>query len=233
MGIAYNPAIVTNGLRVAYDAGNIKSYPGSGNTLFGLNGRENATATTISTATDATAGTILNYNTSTSIITNLSPVVNHEVWSLMFWVRSTGLTTSNFRNILALDDTNSSHNYFYNFDTRETTNSYILGYQKHFSIDSWLTTAFNTSAQWAEQKWWCIGVSHNNTVFKNYRQGTLFSTQTQVLDVAGYGDINQLHINRSGSNTVYMGPILFYDKILTDDEFRQNFNATKGRFGLT
>jgi hypothetical protein len=232
MGISYNPRTITDGLRVAYDTGNIKSYPGSGNTLFGLNGRENATATTVSTATDATAGTVLNYNTSTEVTVNLSPVVNHEVWSLIFWIRSTGLTSSNYRNVIALDDTNSSHNYFYNVDTRETTSSYILGYQKHYSINNWLTTAFNTAAEWDDQTWWCIGVSHNNTVFKNYRQGTLFSTQTQVLDVAGYGDINQLHINRNGSNTVYMGPVLFYDRILTDDEFRQNFNATRGRFNI-
>lgn len=232
MGLAHSPQISLNGLRVALDAANIKSYPGSGNTLFSLNGRENATATTISTATDATAGTILNHNTSSTITINLNPVVNHEVWSLMFWVRSTGLTISDYRNIIALDDTNSSHNYFYNFDTRQTIDSYILGYQKDFTISSWLTTTFNTPAQWAEQKWWCIGVSHNNTVFKNYRQGTLFSTQTQVLDVAGYGDINQIYLNLSGSNTVYMGPVLFYDRILTDDEFKQNFNALKSRFSI-
>lgn len=232
MAVNYNPTIVMNGLRVSYDAGNVKCYPGSGNSLFSLNGGESATASAIATTTDATAGTILNHNTSTAISVTLSPVVNHEVWSIMFWIRSTGLTTTNYRNVLALDDTNSSHNYFYNFDTRETTSSYILGYQKDYTINSWLTTAFNTSAQWAEQKWWCIGVSHNNTVFKNYRQGTLFSTQTQVLDVAGYGDINQIHLNRSGSNTVYMGPVYFYDRILTDSEFLQNFNALRGRFGV-
>jgi len=232
MSVQAGPNLIENGLRVSYDAGNIRSYPGSGNTLFSLNGRESATATTISTAIDSNSGIILNHNTSTSVSITLSPVVNHEVWSIMFWIRSTGLTSSNYRNILALDDTNSAHNYFYNFDTRETTNSFILGYQKHYSINDWLVTSFNTSAQWAEQKWWCIGVSHNNTVFKNYSQGTLFSTQTQTRDVAGYGDINQLFLNRSDGNTVYMGPVYFYDRILTDDEFRQNFNALRGRFGI-
>jgi len=29
-----------------------------------------------------------------------------------------------------------------------------------------------------------------------------------------------------------MGPVYFYDRILTDDEFRQNFNALRGRFGI-
>ena len=231
MGISYNPRTITDGLRVAYDTGNIKSYPGSGNTLFGLNGRENATATTVSTATDATAGTVLNYNTSTEVTVNLSPVVNHEVWSLMVWIRSTGLTSSNFRGVIRLEQTGGP-GYFYILDTRETTNSFILGYQKDYFINDWLVTTFNTSAQWAEQKWWCLGVSHNNTVFKSYRQGNLFSTQTQTRSVANYTDLTQVRINNSGGNTVYMGPVLFYDRILTDDEFRQNFNATRGRFNI-
>jgi len=232
LAIFYNPRIVTDGLRVAYDAGNMKSYPGSGNTLFGLNGRENATATTVSTATDATAGTVLNYNTSTEVTANLSPVVNHEVWSLMFWVRSTGLTSSNFRGVIRLEQTGGGPGYFYTTDTRETTNSFILGYQRDYFINSWLTTSFNNSTQWAEQKWWCLGVSHNNTVFKSYRQGNLFATQTQTRDVANYTDLTQVRINQSGGNTVYLGPLLFYDKILTDDEFKQNFNATRGRFNI-
>jgi hypothetical protein len=232
MALAHSPSIVTNGLRVSFDAGNIKCYPGSGNTLFSLNGKENATASTISTATDAVAGKVLDHNTSTSVTINLSPTVNHEVWSLIFWVKSTGLTSSNFRVVIALDDTNSSHNYFYNVDTRETTNSFILGYQKDYNISSWLTYNFNTAAEWDDQTWWCLGVSHNNTVFRHYVQGNFTNTQTQTRDVAGYGDINQIFLNRSGSNTVYMGPVYLYDRILTDDEFKQNFNALRGRFGL-
>jgi hypothetical protein len=232
MGAYAGPDVVENGLRVSYDAGNVKCYPGSGNTLFSLNGTESATATTISTATDATAGTVLNHNSSTAITVNLSPNLNHEVWSLIFWIRSTGTTTSDFRNVIALDDTNSSHNYFYNVDTRQTINSYILGYQKDYSINSWLTYGFNNASQWDDQTWWCLGVSHNNTVFRHYVQGNFTNTQTQTRDVAGYGDINQLHINRNGSNTVYMGPVLLYDRILTDDEFQQNFNAQRSRFGI-
>ena len=107
-----------------------------------------------------------------------------------------------------------------------------MGYQKDYSINSWYSYGFNNASQWDDQTWWCLGVSHNNTVFKHYVQGDLKNTQTQTRDVAGYGDINQLHLNRSGSNTVYMGPVYFYDKILSDDEFKQNFNATRGRFSI-
>lgn len=232
MGLAHSPRIVTDGLILCLDAGNVKSYPGSGNTLYSLNGTENVSTTTINVASDATAGTVLNHNTTTQLTVNLLPYVNHEIWSLIVWIRSTGITPSNYRGVVTIRDTNSSHNYFYNMDTRETTNTYILGYQKDYNINSWLTYGFNNQSQWTQQEWWCLGVSHNNTVFRHYVQGNFTNTQTQTRDVAGYGDIDQISINANSSNTVYMGPLLFYDRILTDDEFKQNFNATRGRFGV-
>jgi hypothetical protein len=231
MGLAHSPRIVTDGLRASIDVNNIKCYPGSGTTLTSLNARENATATTITTADDGSYGKVLDLNNSTQTDIIFSPLVNHETWSLIFWIRSTGLTTSNFRAVIRLE-VSGGPNYFYLVDTRETTNSYILGYQRDYVLNQWLTTAFNTAAQWDDQTWWCLGVSHNNTVFKSYRQGSLFATQTQTLNVTDYTDITQLRINSSGSNTVYMGPVYFYDRVLTDGEFNQNFNAMRGRFGL-
>ena len=41
MSVAYNPKIVTNGLVLALDAGNTKSYPGSGTTWTDLSGGGN------------------------------------------------------------------------------------------------------------------------------------------------------------------------------------------------
>ena len=38
MGLDHSPLIVTNGLQVFLDAGNIRSYSGSGNTAFDLSG---------------------------------------------------------------------------------------------------------------------------------------------------------------------------------------------------
>ena len=231
MSVSSGPSIVTDGLRVSYDVDNVKCYPGTGTTLFNLNDGENGTASAIGLATDAVAGTVLDHNTSTSITTTFSPAVNHETWSLMTWVRSTGLTTSDYRQVIYLT-MSGGPGYVYILDTRQVSNSYILGYQRDYYINSWLVTAFMNSTQWAEQTWWCLGVSHDNTLFRSYRQGALFSTQTQTRDVAPYTDITNIAINRSGSNTVYMGPTYFYDRVLTEGEFRQNFHATRGRFGV-
>ena len=238
MGIGYGPRVVTDGLVLALDAGDTNSYPGSGTTWFDLSGKEhNFTATTISTASDATAGTVYDHDNSTvASLNTITPNINHEVWSLMFWVRSTGTTPGDYRSIIVLDDTSSIPIYFYNFDTRRTTDSYVLGYQKHYdgtvSNDQWMTRAFMTSSEWATGDWFCIGVSHNNTAFRNYKNGQLLSTQTQTLNVTGYGDLDRIRINNNSDNTVRMGPVLLYDRILTDAEFEQNFNAHRGRFGI-
>jgi hypothetical protein len=226
------PNTVEDGLRLSFDAANFKSYPGSGNTMFSLNNNSNATATSFTTANDATSGTVYNFNgSSNSLIFNLNPAVNHEVWSMIFWIRSTGTTPSNYKGVVRLEQTGGP-GYFYIVDTREVATSYILGYQKDYAINDWLTTNFNTPAQWAEQKWWCFGVSHNNKVFKSYRQGELFATQTQTRSVDAYTDLTQIQINHSTNNTVHMGAFYFYDRILTDAEFRQHFNALRGRFGI-
>jgi len=237
MGLAHSPKTVTGGLVVAVDPVNTKSYPGTGNTIFDLSGNGNDfTSTTFNTTSNATAGTVYDADNSLDTIVDLSTNINHEVWSVMLWVRSTGVTPSNYKSIFRLEDTTSIPVYFYQFDTRETTNCRIMGYHKHFngtvSNDEWMTYDFTNSSQWLTGDWFCFGVSHNNTNFRNYRNGKLLATQTQTLDVTGYNDINRIRFNASNNNAFQMGPLMVYDRVLTDAEFEQNFNALRGRFGI-
>ena len=46
MGLDHSPLIVTDGLQVFLDAGNTRSYPGSGNTAYDLSGSGNTSALT-------------------------------------------------------------------------------------------------------------------------------------------------------------------------------------------
>jgi hypothetical protein len=233
MSVSGGPNIVTAELVLNLDAVNSKSYPGSGTRWINLVGDGvAATATTLSIINDNTAGNVVNFNTSSSINYTFPSVVDKNSWSLIYWIKSTGLTSSNYRNVLALIEPNASHNYYYNVDTRETTNSLILGYQKDFLINDWLVAAHMTAAEFAAQGWWCLGVSHNNLVFNHYTNGNLINTQTQTRNVAGYGNLTALSVNRNDSNTVRLGSVQVYNRTLTSSEFQQNFNAHRGRYGL-
>lgn len=233
MALYHSPRIVTDGMVLCLDAANPKTSLGTNDRITDLSIKQfTGFGTTVTTAIDATAGAVIDHNNSTQINCTFSPNINHETWSFNIWTRSTGLTSSNYRHIITIVDTNSPHGYFYILDTRETTNSYPLGFQKDYNINSWLTYNFMSAATWAEEKWWCIGVSHNNTVFKHYLNGNLVNTQTQTRDVAGYGDLIYFRLNNGNQNTVFTGPVQFYDRVLTDEEFKENFNALRGRFGL-
>lgn len=232
MGINYNPRIVTDSLVSLFDVGNAKSYPGTGNTIFNLANNNSMTGTTVSTAVDAIAGTVLDHNSSTALSCSFSSPVDRNSWSLIYWVRSTGLTVLNYRSVIILAEPNASFGYFYSVDTRETTNSRILAYQKDYLVNDWLTVEHVNSTDWGSQIWWCFGVTHDNTVFRHYNNGVLFNTATQTRNVSGYGDLSQLTVNTSGSNTVYMGPTMFYSRVLSNAEMNQNFNSMRGRFGV-
>ena len=231
MGLLHSPGIVSANLRVALDRGNPRGV--SGSTLLDLTARETPSGTAAAFA-DATAGNVINCPSgSTAISVALGTNINHEAWSLMWFARSNGLDpTTDYRHILRLNET-TNNGYFYLVDTRQITNSYVLGYQKDESVSSWLSHGFGTNETlWYEGNWHCFCVTHNNKVFKSYRNGVLQATQTQTLNVDTYGDIDELVVNGSATNNFYMGPVYLYASVLTDAEVLRNFNALKGRFGL-
>ena len=58
MGSVYGPNVVTDGLFMYFDAGNVQSYPGSGNTWYDLAGSLVGTLTGGATFSSADGGSI-------------------------------------------------------------------------------------------------------------------------------------------------------------------------------
>lgn len=78
-----------------------------------------------------------------------------------------------------------------------------------------------------------LRISFDASNLKSYpgTGNTMFSLN-DTRSVDDYTDLTQIQINHSTNNSVYMGPFYFYDRILSDLEFKQNFDALRGRFGL-
>ena len=86
MGITYNPRIVTDGLVLALDAGNVKSYPGSGTTWTDLSGNGNiGTLTNGPTYSSANGGSIV-FDGSNDYV-NFS-FASPQAETIIVWVRS-------------------------------------------------------------------------------------------------------------------------------------------------
>tara|TARA_B100001989_G_scaffold67143_1_gene45478 strand:+ start:824 stop:1567 length:744 start_codon:yes stop_codon:yes gene_type:complete len=246
MALIHSPRTVIDGLTIYIDPANIKSYPGSGTTLKDLTSNElDLSATgTLDTATDAKAGTIYDLNGSSAMQTVTFTPISSLTWSIIWWIRSTGSPPSNYRTIIRLMDSNSGTGsnypgYYWNCDNRTTTNSYIHEYQKAWNgtdqQQSWSAANIVNTADWGSQAWFCCGVSHDKPVggdgvFRGYRNGSKVTTRTNSLPHA-YGNINQLRFNVSSGNSVYMGAVSLYNRVLTDIEFKQIFEEFKVRFG--
>jgi Concanavalin A-like lectin/glucanases superfamily len=90
-------------------------------------------------------------------------------------------------------------------------------------------------------QWFHVAVTKSGTTFKTYLNGSLSKTDT-ITSTAFSGVSNNLRLGAAddGNTGAYyyyaknnIGCLKMYNVTLTDNEIKQNYNALKGRFGLT
>jgi hypothetical protein len=221
--LAHSPSIVMNGLVLCLDAGNSKSYPGSGTTWTDLSGRGNTgTLTNGPTYSSANGGSLvfdgsndyvtIPYDTSfnSSKITvdcvtrvnskvHVRPIVNR-------WANSWRLLTV------------SVGFYMFEFNIRVANQVYFV--RSNFEFDT--SSIYHITA------------TYDGTSLKMYINGNL---QDELL-VSGNLDSssNDIKIARNSSYNPnrYLNQNFYnlkiYNRALSAQEIQQNYNALKGRF---
>ena len=126
-------------------------------------------------------------------------------------------------------------------------NSYILTGNNFISIDLWGISTYQTNQTYSLTEWKYIVWTYNGTSFTTsniiiYVNNIPYTGANLTIGRGGAGTpaINSLGVvlARAGasSNLYYGKPIIsnfsIYSKVLTAAEVLQNYNATKGRFGL-
>jgi len=234
MGIAYNPRIVTDGLVLALDAANSKSYPGSGTTWTDLSGFGNNVTITngpsfsngeFTLDADAYFGASNNFMGTTDA-TNVS----YSFFMKFNWGTPIGYKTifgfqqSNFDRVANFVLNTNLSNLEFDLRNAGTQNRNIFQYNMsaYANQTSLITYTFNSGEH------------------KLYVNGNLVSTQTHSLTTfptwsTGAGGFC---VGNNLASTRYLGEgtfshMLIYLKTLTPQEIQQNYNALKGRFGLT
>jgi len=83
-------------------------------------------------------------------------------------------------------------------------------------------------------RWTHISISLDDKVIKMYSNGVLTNTYTETLDIANWS--GTWVIGQRGNSTFwFLGSIsnlMVHNRVLSDDEILQNYNATKSRFNL-
>ena len=215
MGVAYNPQIVTNGLVLCLDAGNVKSYPGSGTTWTDLSGRGNN-------------GTLVNgvgYDVDSLSFDGVDDRIECGTWSVSYltisvWMYKTSSTTNQGicrkQNGWAV----SQYNGTLQVAPGTSWQFYDTGYT--IPLNTWVNIVYTYSG---------TGSAGSQTVYIN--GSSIYSTS------AGSGAIsansNAVRIGYDDNNWFWGGRIAqtqIYNRALTASEIRQNFNALRGRFGI-
>jgi hypothetical protein len=225
MGISYNPRTVTDGLVLALDAANTKSYPGSGTTWTDLSGNNN-TGTLVNgpTYSSANGGSIVLDGTNDYISCGLKGVASPSL-TTETWIQKQG----NSGHFLVIDNTDQPELRL----TFTSTGLLILFYDNGaYFTNTTYTATFNT------ELWYHIATTLRNGSQNYYINGSLVLSTSGVYDGnsttnAGehtLGTYNRPGAGYNGYAKVKIAAHRVYNRALSAAEIQQNYNALKGRF---
>jgi TM2 domain-containing membrane protein YozV len=237
------PSILTNGLVLALDAANSKSYPGSGTTWSDLSGNgNNGTLTNGPTFNSANGGSIVfdgtndyvNCGTNSSIL--LSSMTISSIFSFTSYTNATHLIVSR----LGGPAQSYRHNYFFGI----TENKFYFGFSQS-GTGNYPLVWINTSP--------IINTIYSFTATYSTSTSVAMYLNGQVQSFSGPNtSINPLITNQvvssepaticsigSGApaqDTYYSNARIYnaqiYNRVLSASEVLQNYNAQKSRFNL-
>jgi hypothetical protein len=221
MSLNHSPKIVTDGLVMCLDAANRKSYPGTGTTWFDRSGNSNHGALTNGpTFSSGNGGSIVFDGTNDCIVVNSNAsILSPTAYTKFAWFYPTSFASSN--NIIS--DGNSGQHAFW----LAGGNKLNAGHNGNWgTVVSLTTLSLNT--------WYCGAVTFNtSTGWVLYLNGSQEATTNNTTTFNGNGGI-LIGAYFTGSN-VFTGRIstgVVYNRVLTASEILQNFNATRGRYGI-
>ena len=226
MGLAHSPRIVTDGLVLALDAGNIKSYPGSGTTWSDLSGKGNNVTLTGATYNSSNSGVFVfdgtdDYVETTSGWTNFgTDSFTIEVWyktsSASQYETLVGNAPGGGTGTFQLDYNGSNNLRF----TTSTNSGEYVDSSISLSVGVWKQVVVVREGTGTNQ-------------FKIYSNGDLNTTGTFNVNLNSSA---QLRIGRNRGGVYYydgeISNVKVYTKALSATEVAQNFNALRGRYGI-
>jgi hypothetical protein len=232
MAFQFSPKIVTDGLVLYLDAGNTKSYPGTGVTWSGLSKSNNNGTLILSPTFDSSNGGSIVFNGSNQYIdcgnTNLGINAGSTQITLETWVYPTSFIS--FRGLIS----------------RVGGTSPFGGWMIYMTSSSKFGFAVNISGVWttmdgplsplSTNNWYHVCGTYNGTTMNLYINGLLASTTNSSGTIQYTGSLSNLGIGYNGAGSSFFpGRIAIakiYSKSLSSQEVLQNYNATKSRFGL-
>ena len=226
MATNYNPRIVTDGLVLALDAGNTKSYPGSGTTWTDLSGRGNNGTLVNGVGYSGSDGGSLSFDGVNDYVsgTNNSSIQLTGDLTVSAWVKLGDNANQGIIEKMTLSPYNG-----YGI-TKQS------GYFKFWTASGGSYTYTNSNLTYtADNNWYYVvgrRTSGNNRLFIN----SILQSDSQSPPLSDSGQSYVIGRYYSNVNNYYTGGNIaqasIYNRALTASEIQQNYNATRSRFGI-
>jgi hypothetical protein len=230
MSVFGGPNVTDSGLVLNLDAGNIKSYPGTGTIWYdrSVNGNNG-----ILTNGPTFSGDSVTFDgTNDYVILNSSTDFN----------KPTNITANIWVKYGSFNPTGNGRAIFKSSNLNENTG--ITVYQNTGVPYNSLKTYVNTSSGLIiltsptllnTNQWYMVTVTYDSSLLKIYLNSDLDSSQAGGTDIT-WPETARTPIMGTSYNSYFNGNIAIvqiYNRALTAQEVLQNYNATKSRFNIT
>lgn len=225
MGTNYNPKVITDGLIFNFDAKNIRSYPGSGTSASDLIGNS-TTGELVNSPTYNSSG-YFSFVTDDYIRFTNSTALDVQTFSIEVWVKTNALSQNGFW--FEKGTVNTQYSLFQEgsvircrINTGGLINAISVTTASFMNTTSWFQVVFTFIS--GEQKCYI----NSSVAGSGTTTGTL-ATNNGGMSIGAYGGY-------SGNRGYYYNGDLavakVYNRVLSQEEVLQNFNAFRGRFGI-
>lgn len=235
MGFYHSPSLVTSGLVLGFDAANPKSYPGSGITwsslIAGVTGATNANATFETLNLGA-----MNYD-GTDDFTSLAPetLPTGNAMSICIWNYAASSVTGT-RGVFWMANALGQRNFAVTLPWNST-----VFFDTGAGITGGANVGYNrinkgvTDSDYVNWHHWSFTKNAVSGSMKIYRDGEEWHSGTGMTHIIGIPSTATLGRYGAAGSNWHLGKVsslLVYNKELSSAEVMQNFNATRGRYGL-
>ena len=225
MALRHSPLVVTNGLVLYLDAGNTKSYPGSGTTWYDLSSNNHNATVESSVSFGPTYGgglTTLNdaTNANQKIYGTFSLSSANYTWEI--WYTNNGAQGGDASGFGVTDASGVSSNGF-RANSDSSVQQWVGG---SLTVGQTISTA-STPKQ--------VVLRRFGTTFNSFSNGVLIDTDTAASTFGTFVNYSMNCRSCTASNNGWNGTyyiVKMYNRALSDAEVIQNFNALRTRFGI-
>lgn len=240
MALSHSPKIETDGLVLALDAANPKSYPGTGTAWTNLVGTEVFTIN--ATAYNGTGPKYMDFNGSYGCAkkTDSDFIISGNV-TCICWTRILN-STGNWRTLLRGLSSGQDHQVIINsggwdiglYDNTNSSGFNNAGFSQQ-NLPGYATNAWNMLVwRWKDAATPYYNFSYNDTpeTIRGSNNSVNSRFKHGICSIGAYNNGTQSNPSSSSQFWGDISSISLYNRYLTDAEIKQHYTALKGRHSL-